>query len=105
LSRWICAFEIKFKKAHGEKCSAHAVSAEQWKATKMPNLLQEFCVDDIYNADKTGLLYCAMPDGSLSYKHTTLITFKDSNGSCNCIVPFKHVRKRKTEAVGCYEKG
>jgi hypothetical protein len=39
LSRWKCRFGIKFKKAHGEKDRADAVSAEQWKSTKLPNLL------------------------------------------------------------------
>jgi hypothetical protein len=72
LSCWKCRFGIKFKKAHGEKGIVDAVSAEQWKSTKLPNLLQKFCADDIYIADETGLLYHATPDGSLSYKHATL---------------------------------
>jgi hypothetical protein len=69
LSRWKCRFGIRFKKAHGETGSADAVSAEQLKSTKLPNLLQKFYTDNIYNADETGLFYRAMPDGSLSYKH------------------------------------
>jgi hypothetical protein len=63
---WKCRFGIKFKKAHGEKSSADAVNAEKLKSTKLPNLLQKCCADDIYNADETGLFYCATPDGSLS---------------------------------------
>jgi hypothetical protein len=47
-------------------------SPEQWKSTKLPNLLQKFRADDIYNANKTSLFHHAMPDGSLSYKHATL---------------------------------
>jgi hypothetical protein len=66
LSRWKCRFGIKFKKAHGED------SGEQWKSTKLPNLLQKFCADNIYDADETGLFYCATLDGSLSYKSATL---------------------------------
>jgi hypothetical protein len=72
LSRWKCRFGIKFKKAHGETDSADAVSAEQCKSTQLPNLLQKFCADEIYNADETGLFYHATLDGSLSYKHATL---------------------------------
>jgi hypothetical protein len=72
LSLWKCRFGIDFKKAHGEKGSADALSAEQWKSTKLPNLLQKFCADDMYNADETGLFYHATPAGSLSYKHATL---------------------------------
>jgi hypothetical protein len=71
LSLQKCRFGIKFKKAHGED-SADAVSDEKWKSTKLPNLLQKCCVDDIYNADETGLFYPVMPDRFLSYKHTTL---------------------------------
>jgi hypothetical protein len=37
LSRWKCKFGIKFKKAHDEKDSADAVSAKQWKSTKLPS--------------------------------------------------------------------
>jgi hypothetical protein len=79
-------------KARGEEDSSDAGSAEKWKSTKLPNLLQKFCADDIYNADETGLFYHATPDGSLSYKHATSGRFKESNGWCNCIVLFKHVK-------------
>jgi hypothetical protein len=44
--------------------SADAVNAEQWKSTKMPNLLQRFCADDICKADETDLFYRAISDGS-----------------------------------------
>jgi hypothetical protein len=81
LSRWKCRFGMKFETAHGEKDSA--VSAEQCKSTKLPNFLQKFCADDIYNADETGLFYCVTPEGSLSYKHAMdYVT----------VVLFKHVR-------------
>jgi hypothetical protein len=72
LSQCKCRFGIKFRKASGERDSVDAVSAEQWNSTKLPNLLQKFCPDNIYNADKTDLFYCVKPDGSLSYKHATL---------------------------------
>jgi hypothetical protein len=76
LSRWKCRFGIKFKKTHGEG-SAHAVSAEQWKSTKLPNLPLKFCADD---ADETGLFYRATPDGCRSYKHVTLSGSKKAMG-------------------------
>jgi hypothetical protein len=73
---WVCQwkgkFRIKFRKAHGEDC------AEQCKFTKLLNLLQKFCADDIYNANKTGLFYRAKPDCSLSYKHATVSGWKKS---------------------------
>jgi hypothetical protein len=54
------------RKAHREKGSADAVSAEQWKSTKLPDLLQKCSADDISNANETGLYCHAKPDGSLS---------------------------------------
>jgi membrane protein involved in colicin uptake len=52
--------------ASADAASADAVSAEQWKSTKLPDLLQKCSAGDIYNADETGLFYRAKPDGSLS---------------------------------------
>jgi hypothetical protein len=72
LSRLKSRFGIKLKKTHGEKGSADAVSAEQWKSTKLQDLLQKCCAHDLYNADETGLFYHAKPDGSQSYKHATV---------------------------------
>jgi hypothetical protein len=48
------------------------LSAEQWKSTKLTNLLQKFCADDIHIADETGLFFGATLDGFLSYKHVSL---------------------------------
>jgi hypothetical protein len=42
---------MKFKKAHGEKGCVDAAITEQWKSTKLPNLLQKFFADDNYNGD------------------------------------------------------
>jgi hypothetical protein len=72
LSRWKCSFGIKFKKGHGEKDSADPVSAEQWKSTKLSNLLQKFCAGDTYSAIETGLFYRAMLDSPMSYRHAAL---------------------------------
>jgi hypothetical protein len=47
LPQWKCRFWIKFKMEHDKKDSADAVG-EQWKSTKLPNLLQKFCEDDTY---------------------------------------------------------
>jgi hypothetical protein len=72
LSRWKLRFGIKFEKAQGERNSAHAVNAEQWKSIKLPNFYQNICADYICNADETGLFYPATSDGSLNYKHSIL---------------------------------
>ncbi|XP_072119240.1 tigger transposable element-derived protein 4-like [Mobula birostris] len=64
LSRWKCRHHIQFKKTHGEKSGSDALNAEAWKSTKLPDLLQKFCADDIYNADETGLFYRAILSGT-----------------------------------------
>jgi hypothetical protein len=64
-SPWKCWFWIILKKAHDRKESTHPVSADQWKFTKLPNLLMKSCAD-VYNVDRTSLFYCARLDASLS---------------------------------------
>jgi hypothetical protein len=71
LPRWKCGFGIKFKKPYGEDC-ADAVSAEKWKYTKPPNLLQKFCADDTFKADETGF-YSSTLDGFQRYKPIILL--------------------------------
>jgi hypothetical protein len=65
LSRWKVRYDIKFKISHGEKASANSECADEWKLTKLPQILAKFSFDDIYNADETGLYYPATPDGFL----------------------------------------
>lgn len=77
VSRWKHKFGIKFKNAHGKMGSADAVSAERWKYTKLLGLLKKFSSDDIYNAKETGVLYVAMLDASLSYRHVAVPGFKE----------------------------
>ena len=75
-SHWKVWHGIKFKKAYGEKGSADMESAKLWKATKLPELLDKFSSDNIYNANETGLFHWATPDGSLVYKQESLLGFK-----------------------------
>jgi hypothetical protein len=105
LSRWKCTFGIKFKKAYGED-SADAVSAEQWKFTKLPDFLQKFCADDICNADKTSLFYRAPPDGSLSYIHATLAASKKAVDRVNvlCCSNMSGTDKWKLLVIGKRDK-
>ncbi|KII71782.1 Tigger transposable element-derived protein 6 [Thelohanellus kitauei] len=72
LSRCKGKHNIKCKKACGKKGSADNESAERWKTTKIHTFLENFCADDIYDADETGLYYRATPYGSLCYKHIAL---------------------------------
>ena len=42
-------------------------STEEWISSVLPELLEKYQSNDVYNADETGLYYRATPDGSLSY--------------------------------------
>ncbi|KAK9703131.1 hypothetical protein QE152_g29476 [Popillia japonica] len=53
---------LNLKKPYSEKASANLESAEDWKLTKLPELLQTYSADNIYNADETALFYGATPD-------------------------------------------
>jgi len=59
---------IQFKKQHSEKQDADDFGAERWAVEVLPGILKEHSPRDIFNADETGLYWCAIPDGTLSFK-------------------------------------
>ena len=67
LSRWKKRLGIRYRKGHGEKNSANTEAAQRWMENRMPEIMQEFSEDQIYNADETGLFFRAMPDGTLCF--------------------------------------
>jgi hypothetical protein len=67
--------------------------------------VKKFYADDIYNADETDLFYCATLIQFPKLQTHNSVSFKESIGSCNIVVQFKHVRNSYTEAVGYWEKG
>ncbi|XP_041347231.1 tigger transposable element-derived protein 4-like [Gigantopelta aegis] len=68
LSRWKERNTIVYKKLHGEKKDADVAAADNWSKTVLPEILQKYKAEDIYNADETGLYYRALPDGTLAAK-------------------------------------
>ena len=71
-SRWKARNNIVYKRAHGESQSADHTGASIWCKDTIPQLLQAFHSQDIYNADETGLYFRATPDGSLVFRSTAL---------------------------------
>ena len=67
LGRWKKRDEIGFRRAHGEKVSTNLEGASQLMKETIPQIVEIFDADDIFNADQTGLYYRATPDGSLTY--------------------------------------
>lgn len=76
--------------------------AEEWKNTKIATFLDNFCADDIYNADETGLYYRATPDGSLCYKHIELSGYKKAMDRITvlCCANMSGTDKRKLLVIG-----
>ena len=72
LSRWKTRHQIKSRLTHGEKSSANFEGAEIWVSTVLPQILEEYNPENIYNADETGLYFRATPDRSLCYAYEQL---------------------------------
>jgi hypothetical protein len=75
-----------------------------WKSKKVPELLQKFCVGDLYSADETGLFYHAMPDDSLCYKHVKLLGSKKAMDRITVLCCSNMSGTDKKRAVGYWEK-
>ena len=56
---------IKLRTISGEAKSADVGSADAWRTTILPDLLEEYGPDCIYNADETGLFWKMQPKKSL----------------------------------------
>ena len=68
LSRWKTRNNIVYKRLHGEKKDSDFTGADHWVTNVLPNLLETYQPQDIYNADETGLYYRTLPDGTLTQK-------------------------------------
>ena len=55
---------IKFKNIHGERAAADLSNKSEFK-TKFIEIAKKYKTQDIFNADKTGLFYKAVPTKSL----------------------------------------
>ncbi len=68
LMRWRKRFGINCRQQHGEKDSADVEGAKKWLEEKLPDLLQEYSPEDIFNADETGLYYRGLANRTLVTK-------------------------------------
>ena len=86
LARWKARNQIAYKRQHGEKKDADHVSADHWTTNVLPKLLHTYDPDDIYNADKTGIYYRALPDGTLTEKPTEISSSKKLKNRITALV-------------------
>ena len=77
---------LNFKKAHGEKKDADFVAADTWTSTVLAELLCEYSLRDIYNADKTGIYFRAVPDGTLCFSTDKLYGRKKAKDRVTVLV-------------------
>lgn len=60
LHRWKKQENIRFRNIHGEASSGDVEAADLFKENVLPDKLTEYELDEIYNADETGLMYKAI---------------------------------------------
>lgn len=68
LSRWKIKNNIKYYKTQGGKASADEPSAAYWIKHVLPEYIQNYDENDIFNADESALFYKALPSGTMSYQ-------------------------------------
>ena len=56
------------KRICGESAAVCQKTTETWKDTKLRTILEEFNLDDIFNADETGLFFKCLPNCTLTLK-------------------------------------
>lgn len=66
--RWQKRNNIVFKKIHGEKNDADCSGAEDYIKTILPPILQNYKIEDIFNADESGLFFKALPSATFTEK-------------------------------------
>jgi len=66
--RWQERNGIIFKRQHGEKHSHDTEAAEYWIASVWPRIQEQYSASDVYNCEKTGLYFRALPEGTMCFK-------------------------------------
>ena len=66
--RWKGRHSIVFKTVSGKAKSSTADMTASWEATTLPNILTNYQLHDIFDADEFGLFCKALPDKSLHLK-------------------------------------
>lgn len=72
LWRWQRRENISLKKIQGESASNDIQSANNYVHCVLPQLLQDYDLCDIFNADESGLFYKALPSSTLNRQGWTL---------------------------------
>ena len=86
MQRFESRHDIVLRKIAGEEGSVSEEKLHDWTFKQLPDLLEEFSPDDIFNADETGLFWKCLPDKSLSLKGERCIGGKRSKDRITVLV-------------------
>jgi len=65
LMKWRKRFGVTFKVVHGEKQDADFAASEKWLKEVLPDLLQAYSPNDVFNSDETGVFFRGMANRSM----------------------------------------
>jgi len=77
-NRWKKRENNVYMHMHGAEKSAHFLAADEWLKREWPKIIAEYSSEDTYNADETGLYFCAMPEHTYLFKNESAKGFKSS---------------------------
>ena len=83
---------ITFKAAAGESAAVDSDIVDDW-LTRLPQILDGYSPDDIFNMDETGIFFKLLPDRTLCFKNEDCHGGKKSKDRLNCCSLCKHVRQ------------
>lgn len=96
---------IKFVKTVGERADADTPSAENWTKTVLPQLLETYDENDIYNADEMALYYRALPKHTLTTEKEAPAGVKMAKERLTVLVVVnKNGSDKKLHVIGKFEK-
>ena len=67
LDKWKLRYNIKQVKVCGESGDVHGVTIDSWKE-RLPEILEGYAKEDIWNIDETGVFWQALPDHGFGSK-------------------------------------
>ena len=70
--RWKMRHGIRYRKFYGESGESDIVAGNLWVETELETLKKRYRIQDIFNADETGLFYKRLPSGGLTFKTEVL---------------------------------
>jgi hypothetical protein len=88
IDQWKTHHNTVSKKMCGESAAVREseLLLHEWKAIKLRQILDKLSLCDIYNADKTGLFWKALPDRTLAFKNECVSSGKLSKERVTCLV-------------------